>query len=99
MEKEKKQTPSQELKQVLDKYFVLNRDNLWGKKGEIVKHNRDFGSYMRENSEWTRSDGTIEPYVACDLKYCIDEGYVTPLYDYLKNNDLIKITDLSSWVK
>lgn len=99
MENEKKQTPSQELKEILNKYYVLNRDNLWGKKGEIVKHNRDFGTRNRMNSEWTHSNGSIQPLVACSLEYCISDGTVTPLYDYLKINDKIQITDLVSFLK
>lgn len=98
MENIDKKTPSQEIKDILNGFYVLNRDNMWGKKDEIVKHIKDFGS-SNQNSSWMASDGGIIPYVACDLEYCISQGYVTSLYDYLRLNDKIKITDLASYLK
>lgn len=86
MEDENK-TPKAEamdaLRESLKDFYVLKRDNMWGKAGEVVKHVRSYGTPSRRASEWICSNGWNAGYVACDLEYCIERGDVIPLFDHM----------------
>lgn len=98
--KEKEITPAQEalniLKDSLKDFFVLQEDNLWGKKGEVVKHIKDFGTSSKPVSEWKGSDAASHPLVAAHLEYLKkDRKCIIPLFEHLQNGGEIKLTELS----
>lgn len=98
----KNTTPSEEvlniLKESLKDYYVLNRDNMWGKEGEIVKHEKDYGTPSRQNSSWKASGGNAIPLVACGLQSCLESEYVIPLYTHILNGGKIQKTKLASFM-
>lgn len=75
--------PKAQAKELLKDFYVLQRDNMWGKAGEVVRFIKEWKNGSNQWSEWQYSDGTMSGLVACDLAYCISDKSIIPYWDFL----------------
>lgn len=70
-----KKTPVQQLEELTKDFYVLQENNLWGDKGDIIKFTREWPGWV----EFQRADGLKTQPAACSLQYAIDRGTIKPL--------------------